>query len=154
MASGSEFAAADPDLAEFGHAQLRSLGDGIGLLATIRASDGGPRVHPVCVTTADGRLYLCIPRRSPKNTDLKADPRYMLHAFPGEEDREFSLRGRARLVTSSGERDSVAAAATFATGLRDDEDVFALDIERADATTWENWNTAQTRPVRRSWEAS
>jgi pyridoxamine 5'-phosphate oxidase-like protein len=139
-------------MAEFGRALLYRLGDGIGFLATLRAADGGPRVHPVCVTTAEGRLYLSIPRRSPKSADLRSDARFMLHAFPADEDAEFSIRGSVRLV-SGAEREAVAAAATFATGVRDDEDVFALDIERADSTTWENWNTAQTRPARRTWIA-
>jgi hypothetical protein len=153
MASWEEFREAAPELAEFGWGLLYRLGDGIGLLASVRAADGGPRVHPVCVTMADGRLHLSIPRRSPKNADLRADPRYMLHAFPADEDAEFSVRGTARLAVGA-ERESVAAAATFATGVREDEDVFVLDIERADSTTWLNWNTPQTSPVRRRWVAS
>ncbi len=153
MASWEEFAAADPEMAGFGWALLYRLGDGIGLLATVRSDDSGPRVHPVCVTMAAGRLYLSIPRRSPKNADLRADPRFMLHAFPADEDAEFSVRGTARLAPG-GERASVAAAATFATGVRDDEDVFALDIERADSTTWRSWNTPQTSPVRKRWVAT
>lgn len=78
----------------------------------------------------------------------------MAHSFPDKEDPEFSMRGTARLVAEKAERDVVAAAATFATGVRDDEDVFALDIDRADSTTWENWAQADTCAVRRQWIAS
>ena len=78
----------------------------------------------------------------------------MLHSFPDREDPEFSLRGGARLVDDPAERRIVAEAATFATGVRDDEDVFELDIERADSTTWMNWAQADTYPVRKKWSAS
>jgi hypothetical protein len=48
----------------------------------------------------------------------------------------------------------VSEAATFATGVRDDEDVFCLDIERADSTIWANWAQADTYPIRKKWTAS
>lgn len=97
---------------------------------------------------------MTIPCRSPKTRDLQDNPRYMLHSFPDKEDPEFSVRGTARLVTDAAEREVVAGAATFATGVRDDEDVFALDIERADSTTWMKWAQADTYAVRRKWVAS
>ncbi len=77
----------------------------------------------------------------------------MVHSFPDEQDPEFSMRGTARLVEDSSERKVVAEAATFATGVQDDEDVFELGIERADSTTWENWAQANTYPVRKKWVA-
>lgn len=153
MATWDEFAAADPDLAAFGHERLGRYGQAIGFLATVRHDDGGARVHPVCPIFCEGRVYVTIPRVSPK-VDLRANPKYMLHAFPDREDPEFSFRGSARLVTGTEERLAVAEAATFATGVRDDEDVFSLDIERADSTTWENWGRADTYPVRRKWTVS
>ena len=119
----------------------------------MRARDGGPRVHPVCPFIADGRLYVTIPWVSPKCVDLRTDPRYMLHAFPSTEDAEFSMRGTARLVTTDEERAIAAAACPFATGVRDDDDVFELSVERADSTRWENWAKADTYPVRRRWVA-
>lgn len=154
MATWEEFEAADPELAAFGRALLRKTGDPIGYLATVRATDGGPRVHPVCPIPADGKLYVTIPRISPKVRDLKTDARYMFHTYPGDRDPEFSFRGRARLVTSEGERRTVNEACTFATGVRDEDDVFELDIERADSTTWMNWAKADTYAVRRTWTAS
>lgn len=156
MASWAEFEAAEPQLASFGLERLCGFGDGampIGYLATVRASDKGPRVHPVCPFFADGRFYVTIPRVSPKSADLRADPRYMLHSFPTDRDEEFSIRGEARFVSDVAERGVVAEACTFASGVRDDDDVFELDIVRADSTTWMNWAQADTYPVRRRWDA-
>jgi hypothetical protein len=152
MASWAAFDEAAPELARFGYECLTALGDLIGFFATIRADDGGPRVHPVCPILGEGRLFVAIPRTSPKNADLRADGRFMLHAFPTDEDREFSIRGRARLVDDDG-RAVAAAAAGHATGVRESEDVFELEIERADSTTWRDWNTPSTRPIRRRWIA-
>lgn len=153
MATWDEFAAADPELAAFGQALIHRYGQAIGFVATVRHDDGGPRVHPVCPIFCDGRVYVTIPRVSPKTRDLRSNPRYMFHAFPDREDPEFSMRGTARLVTDPDERRAVAQAATFATGVRDDEDVFCLDIARADSTTWAHWATAETYPERRRWTA-
>jgi hypothetical protein len=77
----------------------------------------------------------------------------MLHSFPDREDPEFSVRGGARLVTDPEERRVVAEACPFAAGVRPDDDVFELDIERADSTIWMNWAQADTYAVRRRWEA-
>lgn len=153
MASWAEFEASDPELAAFGRELLYKTGDPIGYLATIRADDGGPRVHPVCPFIGEGRLYVAIPQASPKSADLRSDPRYMLHAFPADEDREFSIRGRARLVTDPAERSIAEEAVSFASGVRSHDDVFELDIERADTTTWVNWAQADTHAVRRKWVA-
>ncbi len=153
MATWAEFAAASPELAAFGHERLHRFGVGLAFLATVRSDDGGPRVHPVCPILGEGRLFVSVPKHSPKNADLRANPLYMLHAFPDEQDPEFSVRGRATLVTGAA-RDLAKAAATFATGVRDDEDVFELGIERADSTRWENWATPETYAVRSKWLAS
>jgi hypothetical protein len=153
MATWQEFATADPELAAYGHERLHATGVGIGYLATVRHDDGGPRVHPVCPFLAEGRLYLTIPATSPKRRDLRSDPRYMLHAFPADEDAEFSVRGRARVVSTADERAVAAAGCPFATGVRADDDVFELDIVRADRTTWMHWAQADTYPVRTRWEA-
>ena len=108
----------------------------------------------MCLVFADGGVYVTIPRVSPKTRDLQRNASYMVHSFPDKEDPEFSMRGTARIVTEPSERRAVAEAATFATGVKDDEDIFCLDIARADGTTWENWAQADTYPVRRRWSAS
>jgi hypothetical protein len=155
MASWEEFVAAAPaEVGEFGTALLFQHDVGLGYLSTIRFDDGGPRVHPVCPFVGDGRLFVVVPRTSPKSRDLRADGRYMLHAFPADRDAEFSIRGRARLVTDPAERAVAERAVSFASGVGSYDDVFVLDIERADATTWENWAQADTYAVRRRWVVS
>ena len=151
MATWDEFAAADPELAQFGHERIHRHGIGLAYLATVRHDDGGPRVHPTCPFLMDGTFYIAIPKRSPKRLDLRSNPEFMLHAFPDEEDPEFSFRGRARPVENAEERAKVAAACPFASGVGEDDDVFALEIERADSTTWANWAKADTYPVRKKW---
>ena len=66
----------------------------VAFLATIRP-DGGPRLHPFCPILAGGRLFAAIPRKSPKGHDLRRDPRCAIHALPGPEDDELSIRARA-----------------------------------------------------------
>jgi hypothetical protein len=151
MLTWDEFTTAAPELAAFGHGLLFRHDVGLGYLSTIRSDDGGPRVHPVCPFIGAGRLFVAIPRTSPKSADLRADPRYMLHTFPDEHDPEFSIRGQSRFVTEPGGRKVAEDAVTFATGVRRDDDVFELCIERADSTTWENWAQADTYAVRRKW---
>jgi hypothetical protein len=154
LASWSEFAAADPELAAFGHELLHRHGIGLAYLATIRSTDGGPRVHPVCPFIGEGRLFVAIPQASPKSADLRSDPRYMLHTFPTDQDPEFSIRGRAQVVTDATDRTIAESSVSFAAGVRAHDDVFELDIERADTTTWVNWAKADTYAVRRKWLAS
>jgi hypothetical protein len=154
VATWVEFCAAEPELAEFGRERLFRHGVGLGFLATIRAGDQGPRVHPVCPFVGEGRLFLAIPQTSPKSADLRGDGRYMLHAFPADQDAEFSIRGRARLVTDPDERALAERSVSFASGVRPHDDAFVLDIERADSTTWMNWAQADTYAVRKTWPAS
>ncbi|MGC9666923.1 pyridoxamine 5'-phosphate oxidase family protein [Planosporangium sp. 12N6] len=98
MASWSEFAAVEPQLAASIHALVHQYGPGLGYLATIRP-DGGPRLHPVSpFITRDG-LY-CFVIDSPKRRDLERDGRYALHSFPPETtDDEAYVSGMAHLIT-------------------------------------------------------
>ena len=98
MASWSEFAAAEPELAAAVRALLQQYGPGMGYLATVRA-DGGPRVHPVSPVITDEGLY-CFLVHSAKRHDLERDGRYALHSYPPEEsDDEAYVTGHARPVT-------------------------------------------------------
>ena len=97
MASWSDFAAAEPELAAAVRALLQQYGPGMGYLATVRA-DGGPRVHPVSPVITDEGLY-CFVVDSPKRHDLERDGRYSLHSYPPEEsDDEAYLTGHANPV--------------------------------------------------------
>jgi hypothetical protein len=69
----------------------------IAFLATTRP-DGSPRLHPFCPVLAGGRLLAAIPRSSPKGNDLGREPRCAIHALPGPEDDELSIRARARAM--------------------------------------------------------
>ena len=150
----SEFLSSAGEVADAGRRLLFGGDVGLAFLATLRSDDRGPRVHPVCPFEGEGRLFVAIAQGSPKSGDLRADPRYMLHAFPAERDAEFSMRGRARLVTASDERAIAQRCVSFASGVKEHDDVFALEIERADTTTWENWAQANTYAVRRRWMAN
>jgi hypothetical protein len=97
MASWSEFAAVEPQLAASIHALVHQYGPGLGYLATIRP-DGGPRLHPVSpFITRDG--LFCFVIDSPKRRDLERDGRYALHSFPPEAtDDEAYVSGLAQPI--------------------------------------------------------
>ena len=59
MVTWSEFENDAPDMAEAGKKLLYQFGVGLGFLATLR-KDGAPRLHPICPTVVDGRLYALI----------------------------------------------------------------------------------------------
>src|SRR5439155_2180576 len=100
MASWSEFAAAEPQLAAAIQALVHQYGPGLGYLATVRA-DGGPRVHPVSPLVTEEGLF-CFIIDSPKRRDLDRDGRYALHSFPPENTNdEAYLAGTARRVTDA-----------------------------------------------------
>jgi hypothetical protein len=97
MASWSEFETDAPDIAAAGKQLLYQFGVGLAFLATLR-KDGAPRLHPICPTVVDGRLYALI-GPTHKRADLKRDGRYALHTFPPPEvDDEFLVMGRATFI--------------------------------------------------------
>lgn len=149
MATWSEFASTEPDMAELALRQLEASSQlGICFLATVRR-DGGPRLHPVGPYLIDGRLFLIVNPKSPKRFDLARDRRYVLHTLPGPEDEEFRIEGRAVRIADATTRARVKAV----TGhhLHDDDWLFELDIESALTTHWVNWAQPDTRPMRRHW---
>ena len=150
MASWGEFADAAPDLAEIG---LKLLRRGIAYIGTIRP-DGGPRVHPFTPLIAEGRFLAAIPLRTPKGRDLQRDPRYMIHALPGESDGEFSMRGTARHADDQREVAVRAAEATGAGGMVESaqqDAIFEFDIERVDTAVWRNVGQPGTYADREGW---
>ena len=94
MATWSEFAAAEPRLADGIRALLYQYGPGLGYLATVRA-DGGPRVHPVC-PGHHRRRPLLLRHRLAQARDLERDGRYALHPFPPEDERRRGVPLRPR----------------------------------------------------------
>jgi Pyridoxamine 5'-phosphate oxidase len=129
MGNWATFATAEPEMAERGRALLYRRGDGEGFFATVGAN-GVPRIHPLNVGVVDGRLLVFVQDRSAKARDLKADPRYALHAHQDpDEPHEFLVRGTARLVTDPAVR-SAAAADWFFT-VSDDYPLYEMLIEQA-----------------------
>jgi hypothetical protein len=130
MVTWSQFENDAPDMAEAGKKLLYQFGVGLGFLATLR-KDGAPRLHPICPTVVDGRLYALI-GPTPKRADLKRDGRYALHTFPAVEvDDEFLVMGRAKfiddpLIADKVRTDLVARGMTST----NDEIPFEFEIER------------------------
>ena len=95
MASWSEFAAAEPGLAEQVRGRLEA---GVHkTLATVRA-DGAPRISGNEAWIADGELWFGSMWRSARSRDLRRDPRFALHtasADPPDWAGDASLSGRA-----------------------------------------------------------
>lgn len=156
MATWAQFAQSAPEMAALGLKLLKKfpgeeLRPEIAYLATVQ-EDGSPQVHPVCPVIAGEHLYVSIGPKSPKLRDLRHNGRYMLHAMPGKDNDEFSVRGRAAEANDAVTRAEVVAAAS-ASGLniKEHEIIFRFDIERADSAYWENVGQPDARPIRRRW---
>lgn len=140
--------AAAPDLAAEGRRLIHRNEDGEVFLATVRG-DGPLRIHPINVAILDDRLYAFI-LASPKCTDLERDGRYAMHAHQDPAaPSEFSVRGRARLVTDPALRSAIAASWSFVP----DETyrLFEFDIDAAvlgTRATADDWP-----PLYTSWRA-
>ena len=99
LATWADLEAAAPAIAAAGRAVLCRSGEGAGLLATVRG-DAPPRIHPINVGVVEGGLYAFL-LDSAKRRDLAEDGRFALHAHQDPTDpTEFSVRGRARLVSA------------------------------------------------------
>ena len=131
MTRWEDFEKAEPKFAQRGRTLIYQHTVGLGYLATLR-KDGGPRVHPVCPTLANGGLYLFIGNHSPKLHDLHRDGRYALHTFPVPEgDDEFYVSGRALPIDDPDVR-KIVYDVYVATGATTSNDtLFELSIERA-----------------------
>ena len=99
-----EFAALQPEMAEFG---LKRLEYRVMYLATVR-KNGSPRVHPFTPFVASGHLFAFMEPTSPKGQDLKRHGLYAIHSLVTDmngTNGEFTLAGRAHLVTDSATRE-------------------------------------------------
>lgn len=157
MATWSEFAALEPEMAELGLRQLQKFG--LAYLGTTR-KDGSPRVNPVCPVLADGRVFVATSPSSPKLRDLLRDGRYVLHLLPGKQEEEFWVRGVAERVTDSETRARVVEAAANRPEpeggplrIRPEEVLLEYHIDEAGTTVWLDFGTPEHRPSRRFWRA-
>ena len=134
MASWQDFEDVEPEMAAAGKKLLYQHGPGLSFLATIR-KDGGPRLHPICPTVVNGRLYALILSTTYKFGDLRRDGRYALHTFPPvENDDEFLVMGRAVIIND----ESIAAAVRadqVARGMTSTNDEVAVEF-RIERVMW------------------
>jgi Pyridoxamine 5'-phosphate oxidase len=131
----------------------------IAFLASVRP-DGGPRLHPFCPVLAGGRLFAAIPRSSPKGSDLRRDPRCVIHALPGTEDDELCIRAQARDVTADQLTRELVRGVIASSGVggmiqsTSHDPLFEFDLERVDVAKWLDIGQPVTRPVRQRWRST
>ena len=102
MAGWDLFVASAPDLARAVHARLTATKHHV--VATLRA-DGSPRVSGTEVQFHERDLWMGSMGGSRKADDLRQDPRFALHANPGDasmEGGDAKLSGRAIEITDPG----------------------------------------------------
>jgi hypothetical protein len=147
MTSWDDFTAGSPEIAAAGRRLIERSGIGEGLLATVRG-DAPPRIHPVHVRIAGGRLLTFVIVGSAKADDLRADGRYALHAHQDPAvPHEFLVRGRARQVTEPDAR--AAAAADWSFEVDDGYELYELSIDHA--VFGERGSADDWPPVYTSW---
>src|SRR5690606_1763753 len=130
MATWAEFAADQPELAQYGWELLREDA-GYAYLATVTC-DALPRVHPVVPFVSNGRLMINVLASSPKVADLRTRRHYMLHATVGDNDTEFAVRGRATEVPVEEHPRVLDEQELNTVDVHEGDVIFELGIERAD----------------------
>lgn len=152
MLTWTEFAIAEPELAETGRSLLDQFGVGLAFLATV-GKTGAPRLHPVCPVVSNAGLHVLITPASPKRHDLMRDGRYALQTFPQPKpgSDEFYIAGKAVLVDDPATRAEVLRTAKHRAD--PSEILFELWVDRVMHTRWENVLTPQMRSVHRKWRA-
>ncbi|MEU5978944.1 pyridoxamine 5'-phosphate oxidase family protein [Streptomyces sp. NPDC047315] len=143
--SWADFHAAEPDFADTVQARFQQHLHHV--LATLR-KDGSPRVSGLEVNFRDGELYLGMMYDSWKAKDLLRDPRFALHANPGEgaaasQLGDVRVSGRATPVTADSEE-----FARFVEGVRPPE---PFHLFRADVTEAVRTSVEDNELVVRSW---
>jgi hypothetical protein len=136
MARWGQLRAARPELTDGGRSLLYQVGVGLAFLGTV-ASDGRPRVNPVCPLLTDDDVYAFVVP-GPKRHDLLRDGRYTLHSFPTDDNEDaFSFGGRAAAVGDAATRDRLAqqfvderAAIGLGLDALADQLLFRFDLER------------------------
>jgi hypothetical protein len=107
-----EFRREAPELERVGRDLLLRF-RGTCYLFTVSAARG-PRITPVTVVVEEEAILVSIIPSTPKFRDLLEDPRYHLHALPGQAGQEFSVRGAAEPVEDRAKIRAIAGAHTRA----------------------------------------
>ncbi|HSB65132.1 MAG TPA: pyridoxamine 5'-phosphate oxidase family protein [Anaerolineales bacterium] len=156
MKSWKDFSQEEPELADLGKRMLLQGGAyvGLGFLATLR-KDGAPRLHPVSLVFSEDHLFVFIPTKSPKCSDLKRDGRYALQAFPPAENEagaEFYISGVTQHIEEPSTRQGIIAqTGIYAEG---NEQLFELFLDRAMHTILLDRDTPTEHPFHRIWRSS
>lgn len=130
MASWQEFALAAPELAAPVRARFEATKHHV--LATLRR-DGSPRVSGTeAEFTGDGRLTMGSMAGAVKAADLKRDPRFALHANPGDGSMDGGDSKIAGLAVPATPPQPEGAEES------DGSDLFELDIREVVHTTVED----------------
>ena len=124
-----------PEIAQLGMARLNSAR--VALLGTLRR-DGSPRISPIEPYLVEGQLVIGAMARSAKATDLRRDPRYVLHSAvtgPDSEEGELKLYGSA--ARAGQDLRDAAADAWWRTWAPEKAAVFTLHIRQAAFIDWD-----------------
>jgi hypothetical protein len=124
-----------PELARLGVARLAAAR--VALLGTLR-SDGSPRISPIEPYLAEGQLLIGSMAWTGKASDLRRDPRYVLHSVvtsPDSGEGELKLYGPA--VEIGPALRAAAADAWWLAWPPDKAVVFSLHIGQAVFIDWD-----------------
>ena len=124
-----------PELARLGIARLTSAR--VALLGTLRR-DGSPRISPIEPYLAEGQLLIGAMAWTAKASDLRRDPRYVLHSLvtsPDSGEGELKLNGPAAQAGPA--LRAAAAGAWWLARPPDKAAVFTLHIKQAIFVDWD-----------------
>jgi hypothetical protein len=123
-----------PELARLGRARLHSAR--VGMLGTLRR-DGSPRISPIEPYLVEGQLLIGAMAWSAKASDLRRDPRYVLHsAVTGPDSGEGELKLYGSAVQAGQDLRDAAADAWWRAWAPEKAVVFTLHIGQAVFVDW------------------
>jgi hypothetical protein len=124
-----------PKLAQLGLARLTSAR--VALLGTLRR-DGSPRISPIEPCIAQGQLLIGAMAWTAKASDLRRDPRYVLHsAVTGPDTAEGELKLYGPAAQASPDLRAAAASAWWLACDPEKAIVFTLHISQAVFIDWD-----------------
>ena len=124
-----------PEIAQLGLARLNSAH--VALLGTLRP-DGSPRISPIEPCIVQGQLLIGAMTWSAKASDLRRDPRYVLHsAVTGPDSGEAELKLYGSAVEAGQDLRAGAADAWWRAWPPDKAVMFTLRIGQAALVDWD-----------------
>ena len=124
-----------PEIARLGMSRLNSVR--VALLGTLR-HDGSPRISPIEPYIAQGQLLIGAMAWSVKASDLRRDPRYVLHsAVTGPDTGEGELKLHGSAVEAGEDLRAAAAHAWWQVSTPEKAAVFTLHIGHAAFVDWD-----------------